>query len=217
MQFDEKPAIGDRVDLESDLGVSSGFMPDLRARITLGSDRFSLGAVRLLWESEETPDRARRWNESLFAAGEEVESRIDLFEGDLSYERKFAIANDFDIWAGVTARYLRLEAVLESPSQGRDDDHLVSFAPAVRLSVEWTLATALRFEAEVEATALSTGDFEIRGGAGTLSVTWSPASSLALRLGWRMENLRMTKDISLEKNDFRARVDGAVFGVELSW
>ncbi|HZL72257.1 MAG TPA: hypothetical protein VFC86_07345 [Planctomycetota bacterium] len=217
MKFDEKPAVGDRVDLEDDLGVGSGFMPDLRARLTLGSDRFSVGAVRLLWTSEETLDRTRRWNESLFPAGEEVDSRIDLFEGDLAYERRFAIANGFDLWAGVAARYLRLEAVLESPTQGRDDDHLVSFAPAARLTAEWALAPAVRIETEIEATSFSSGDFEIRGAAGTVSAAWSVSPSFALRAGWRMENLRMTKDISLEKNDFRARIDGLVFGAELAW
>src|SRR5262245_16518598 len=217
MKFDEKPAVGDRVDLAGDLGVDPGIMPAIRAELTLGSDRFSLGAARLLWESEETFDRARRWNESLFMAGEEVETRIDLFEGELAYERKFAIADDFDLWAGAAARYLRLEAVLESPGQGHDDDHVVTFAPALRFTAAWTPAAAVRIEARFEATSFSTSEVEVRGGAGTVSAAWSVSPFFALRLGWRMENLKMTKDISQEKNDFRARVDGLVFGVDLAW
>src|SRR5262245_66581725 len=103
MKFDEKPAVGDRVDLAGDLGVDPGIMPAIRAELTLGSDRFSLGAARLLWESEETFDRARRWNESLFMAGEEGGSRIDLFEGELAYGRQFDIASSIDIWVGEAA------------------------------------------------------------------------------------------------------------------
>ena len=217
MKFDEKPAVGDRVDLAGDLGADSGIMPAIQAHLTWGSDRFSLGAARLLWESEETLDRARRWNESLFAAGEDVGTRVDLFEGDLAYERKFAIANDFDLWAGVVARYLRLEAVLESPSQGRDDDHLVTFSPAFRLTAAWTPASAVRVETEFEATSFSTSDVEVRGAGGTISAAWRLSTTIALRLGWQVENLKLVKDISLERNDFRARTGGLVFGLQLAW
>ena len=217
MKFDEKPAVGDRVSLRDDLGFQNEFVPRVRARLTKCADRFSLSMGRLAATSEETLEHDRRWNESQLTAGEEVRTRIDLFQGDLAYQRRVLEAGDIELWAGAAARYVRLEAIIHSSSQGSDDDHAITFAPAVRVTAGWAPASSLRIEGELEATSLPSSDFEVRGGAGAISATWRLSTSISLRLGWRLESLKLTKDISLERNDFRARVEGVVFGVEFAW
>lgn len=214
MKFDEKPAVGDRVDLRGDLGAGSEIMPALKAAVSAGDNRFSIGALRIRWESEETLDRDRRWNESSFPAGEEVRTRFDLFEGDLAWQRRVVGTEGLDLWAGLAARYLRLEAVLNSPSQGRDDDHTITFAPAARLGGRWIAGSNIGLRAGLEVTYLDTSEMEVRGMAGAVAAEWSPGKSLSLSVGWRTESLRMTKDNSLERNDLRFHGDGVHAGVQ---
>ena len=217
MAFDEIPAVGDRVDLEEDLGMGAAIVPALSFIVPVGRDRFSIALSRAQWEGEETLSRSRRWNESLFPAGETVESRLDWFEGTLAYEREFEISGEIDVAAGVAVRYLRLEAVLESPSQGRDDDHLITFAPGVRVAAVWEVHPRLRFEGVLDVSAWGGGDYDVRGVEAEVAAAWRLTDAISLRAGWASESWRLVKDLSVERNEASLRSSGPALGLDVRW
>ncbi|MBI2933019.1 MAG: hypothetical protein HYY16_15350 [Planctomycetes bacterium] len=215
MNFDEKPAVGDTVEFAQGLGARAFVAPLLETGVRFGPHRVSAGVERVVFRTREVLDRDRRWNETLWGAGETVETKFDVMEVRLGYDHALFDENGFALAAGLGARYVRHEIVLSSEAHGRDDDHVVALVPSLLARPRWRLSSAVELAGMLELSFLRTGDFDLAAFTVEMRAGWNVAEALTLWAGYRIEWLDVTKDVSLEKNAIAWVFDGLTFGADL--
>jgi hypothetical protein len=216
LRFDERPARGDRLDLNSDLGAG-GARPsaEVRATAALECDTWELGLRGFEFRGRETFSRDARFNETLFSRGEEVDSVLRLQSVRLSWDHGFESTAGAAFHAGLEVRYWRIEVVMSSDARGRDDDHMGTAAPLARAGLELPVGNgAARLRLRSYGTAWKLGDRSVHvfGGEASIDV---PCGAAAIGLAFFAERAGLLNTDRIQRNELELETLGA--GVSVAW
>jgi hypothetical protein len=142
-----------------------------------------------------------------------IDPRLDIRRCAVGYERRLIGPDPVEVAVGLRATYQQLAVTIESPSIGKDDDHLGVFAPALDGRLRWPLGPGIAVEASGGAAWISAGSNTVRGWAAALALQGSPVPALLVSAGYRIETLDLEREDARETNAARLRFRGP--GVEL--
>jgi hypothetical protein len=199
MVFDEKPALGNRVEFDPDPEA----VPALEVSLRWPGFWMVLEARKIELSGRETFGRSRRWNESLFAAGEVVDIKLDWTRMRVGLEWPAVEEGPWSFAAGFAIRYDLLRTVLESAVQGEDDDTIGAVTLEAVLRPRWRLGPSLATEGVVRFSRLKGFEDVQRSGTAAFALTWEPAVGVGFTLGFEAEVFSVTKNTSLERNHLR--------------
>jgi hypothetical protein len=216
LRFDERPARGDRLDLASDLGAG-GLRPSAAGRATAAfeDETFEIGLRAFEFRGRETFSRDARFNETLFSAGEEVDSVFRIQSARLAWDHRFESTAEGTFHAGLEVRYWRIEVVLSSDARGRDDDHMGTAAPLVRAGFELPLGGgAVRTRLRSYGTLWKLDDRSVRvlGGEASVAVPWETAETGLAVFAERADLLNTDR---IQRNELKLGTFGV--GVSIAW
>ncbi len=216
LRFDERPERGDRVDLGSDLDAEvahpgggieiSGRAGGTRVGVFLAAHRF---------EGRAALDRPRRFNETLFGAGEVVETRLRIEEAGVRWEEDLYGGPGFRLWGGLGARYWRIEALLASEAHGRDADHMGTAAPELRAGGEIRAAWGGRVRAALFGTCVRIGGRTVQTYGAEAAAGFEGGGSWALEAGYRCEEWEVVNRDRIQRNRLGLGVGGPWVGLEI--
>ncbi|HKS16048.1 MAG TPA: hypothetical protein VJU16_01990 [Planctomycetota bacterium] len=213
MTFDELHQQGNRVDFEPDTGV----VPGLEINVWDWPHRFFLEARHLTLSGRETLDADRRWNESLFAAGETVDIRYDWDRVRLGFEIGCHVEERAYFTVVGALRYDIMRFELESPARGEDDDTIG--VVAAEWGVGFRAAFARHWEIDMDFRAIYTDLFSDKsaGAAGGVRIRWRPHPRIAITVGFEGEELSVVKDERDERNRLSYLAMGPSLGIGFSF
>jgi hypothetical protein len=216
LRFDERPARGDRLELSSDLGAG-GLRPSAggRASVAFEDETFEFGGRAFEFRGRTTLSRDARFNETLFSAGEEVDSVFRIQTARLAWDHRFESIAEGTFHAGLEVRYWRLEVVMSSDARGRDDDHMGTAAPLVRAGFERPLGDgAIRLRVHGYATVWKLDDRSVRvlGGEASLAVSWGAAEAGPAVFAERADLLNRDR---IQRNELELEAFGV--GASIAW
>lgn len=215
MKFDEKPASGDSLDLSRDLGMDDfTFSPGAGAGVGWEDDRLEVRVKRRDFRSEKILSGDRRFNETLFSAGEEVRTRIAWTELRAGWERAVWESGFGTVSAGAAARHFTISAELSSPGRGGDEDHLGALLPEV--SVGMRGKSPWEGELEVAVTPQFSA-FGLRASAvrGLLAARLPFLEGVALSAGFRYERLNLESRDRRQDNSAHLEISGPFASLEV--
>ena len=206
IRFDEKPAVGDRLDVRDDLDWSD---PAVRfgVGLNLSADRhvagFSVGWAR--FRGSTRFDAPTIWNESLFPPGAAVRTRMDVFDSSVDYRYAVADADALRIEAGVSARYLRFHLETRTPSLPDDDDNLGAFVPGLDARALWRLGAGVTAEGGLSGTAFSASGLRARTWTVRIGARWKASSAVEIGIGVEGGALSLTSEDPRQRNEIDLR------------
>jgi len=213
MTFDEQDADGNRFTVKP--GVEA--VPAIEVALVDGSNRFYLEARRLALSGRQTLDEPRRWNETLFPAGDTVDMRFDWDRIRLGVETGGAVEEGAYFFLVGGLRYDILRFVLDSDSQGEDDDTIGVVSVDYGLKFLGTMAPTAKIEMELRGIQSNLLEDTLNGFSGALRVRWEPARGLALMVGYEAESLWVEKVTHAENNRLSYDAGGPVAGLVLTF
>lgn len=216
IRFDEKPAVGDRLEVRDDLGWDDpSFRPELGLDLVL--DRHTLGLsvayARFLGTSHF--DQPTRWNESLFPPGAPVRWRMEVLDSSLDYRFRVLDGSPLRLEAGISARYWRFHLEAETPSLPIDDDNLGAFIPELDLRGMLALSDGVQGVLGLSGMAFTASGLSARSFAIRAAVEWSISSSLILGISGECALLKLISEDPRQRNEIDLR--GVQVAPSLAW
>jgi hypothetical protein len=213
MTFDERGQEGNRVDFEPDLGIVPGIEVSGWAR----PHRWYLEARRIALSGRETLEEDRRWNETLFSAGETVDMNFNWTRIRLGFEFAGSSGDSAFFGFGFGLRYDILRFALKSPAHGEDDDAIGVVSVEYGVVLRGAFARNAEIEAEFRGIYTDLLSDESSGAAAAMRVRWTPFPGAALFLGCEWEELSVVKDERTERNRLRYVAMGPMVGLAISF
>lgn len=216
LRFDERPERGDRLEVGSDLDAERARLGG-RMEIAGGRGGTRVGAFLAAhrFEGRAALDRPRRFNETLFGAGEGVETRLGIEEVGLSWEEDLSAPPGVRLWGGVGVRYWRIEALLASAAHGRDADHMGTAAPELRAGGEIRAGWGGRIRAAFFGTYVRIGGRTVEAFGAEGAVGLQGGASWSLEAGYRHEEWELVNRDRIQRNRLGLGVGGPWVGVEV--
>ncbi len=221
MRFDEAPAAGNRLHLD-DLGMTD-WEPTARVDTgaTFGFHRVhaSLGGFRA--EGNDVLEAPKRWNETLFNAGERVTSRLDFMDlliGWTTYAGG-AIGDEITQIAvipnvGLSLRYARAHWELASSAQGTDDDNLSALWPQAEFHLKIYYMSPVAVRADIAFGGIDAKDLEVWSGSASVGIGYD-AGTVHASVLWQEESLSFLSTRGIQRNRMRWGWDGLVAEISI--
>jgi len=213
MTFDEREERGNGVDFSPDAGI----VPGIEFIYWDRPHRMFLDVRRLALSGRETLDEERRWNETLFAAGETVHMRFNWDRVRLGIEIATKI-DDSAFLTGIGAlRYDIMRFMLDSDAHDKDDDTIGVLSVEGGVGFRGTISRDWLIEVDVRFIYSDLLADESAGAAGGLRIRWRPEPRVEISAGFELEGLTVLKDERTERNRLSYLAGGPSLGLAITF